>query len=429
MLPSRAHTRFGFGAGPGDAAVRGDPREVVLRQLEGGPPPRPVPAEADDAALQRAYEAFRAAVAARDTESPARREARRALVQVAAAEGASAVDLRVRSTRPFLERLAAFWANHLCISVSGKALVAPLAGRYEREAIRPHLLGRYAQMVLASARHPAMLAYLDNAQSVGPDSRAVQRLARLRRRRPELAERAPRGLNENYARELLELHTLGVDGGYTQADVTQLAALLTGWTATPAARGGVPRFAFVEARHQPGRKTVLGVRYGEGEDEGRRAILALCRHPATARHVAGKLARHFIADEPPADAVDRLARVFRDTDGDLRAVTVALVQEPGPWEAEHRKFRPPQDWLVAAYRQLGLAPPPVATLAALRQLRQPLWAPPSPAGYGDLLRDWADPDALLNRAELARTLVRRAGAGRDADARALELAGPAFQWR
>ena len=228
------------------------------------------------------------------------------------------------------------------MSIGAKVLVAPLAGSYEREAIRPHVLGRFEDMVLASAKHPAMLVYLDNFQSIGPASRGAALGGRGQGQR--------RGLNENYARELLELHTLGVDGGYTQQDVQELAKILTGWTvgglgagagAADGARAAARRsmagqpdhgrigFAFQEVLHEPGAKTVLGARYGEaGVEEGERAIRALCRHPSTARFVATKLVTHFVSDEPPAAAVDRIARVFRDTDGDLRAVSAALVDLP-----------------------------------------------------------------------------------------------------
>lgn len=430
----RVHTRFGFGARPGEL-LPADPQDAVLAQLDGSSPSRAVPAGADDASLLAAYEAFARAANPRGTDATAQQraqaDARRSFVRIGAAEGTSALAQRVRSERPFVERLIAFWSDHLAISSNGKAIVAPLAGRYEREVIRPHVLGRFDEMVLASARHPAMLLYLDNAQSIGPNSRAVQRARQAQARRvggEGVRNIAQRGLNENYARELLELHTLGVNGGYTQQDVTELARLLTGWTAAGPQQGRIPRFEFAEPRHERGSKRVLGVRYGDGEAEGARAIRALCRHPSTATHVARKLAIHFIADDPPADAVERLAKVFRDTEGDLRAVSAALVREPGCWDERHRKFRTPQDWLVAAFRHFGIREVPPQAVLSLRELRQPLWAPAAPKGYGDLERDWADPDGLLNRAELARTMTRRL-APRRADELALEIAGPAFQWR
>jgi uncharacterized protein (DUF1800 family) len=410
MTASRAVTRFGLGARPGEAERIRDPREWALAQLEGRPTARPEPEGADDTSLTRALGALR------------RREpdARRELQRLAASEMSSALSLRVTTERPVFERLVAFWSDHLCVSVAAKALVAPLAGRYEREVIRPHVLGRFEDLVLASARHPAMLIYLDNAQSVGPDSRAAVRASRVARR--EL------GLNENYARELMELHTLGVDGGYTQSDVTELARLLTGWSVEGQGGQRVPRYVFAELRHQPGRKTILGQRYGDGVSEGERAIRALCRHPRTASHIATKLARHFIADDPPAAAVEAIAKVFRDSEGDLRAVTRAVVAREECWDPGVRKFRTPQDWLVAALRTLDAPAAADPLLNVLRQLRQPLWAPPSPKGFGDLERDWADPDGLLNRAEFARTLARRL-VGPGSDETALQLAGPSFQWR
>jgi uncharacterized protein (DUF1800 family) len=306
-------------------------------------------------------------------------------------------------------------------------------------------------MVLASAKHPAMLVYLDNFQSIGPNSRGA-RAGRGAQRR---------GLNENYARELLELHTLGVDGGYTQQDVQELAKMLTGWTVSGLGRrfgGDRIGFEFQQLLHEPGPKTLLGVRYAEGgAAEAERAIEALCRHASTARFVATKLVAHFVSDTPPAAAVDRIAKVFRDSGGDLRAVAAALIDLPEAWSEGARKFRSPQDWLVAIMRAFNVGEAPEMLTAVLRQLRHPLWSPQAPKGFDDTTTAWADPDALLNRAELARTITRRLRA-KPVDPRglldvvdvpagdplpkfvadgsiampervALLLAGPAFQWR
>ena len=406
-----------------------------------------------------------------------RQQARRRLIQIVASESQAALTARATSERAFVERLVAFWSNHLCVSTGAKILVAPLAGSYERDVIRPHVLGRFEDMVLASAKHPAMLVYLDNFQSIGPRSRGGT----------AGRGRAQRGLNENYARELLELHTLGVDGGYTQADVQELAKILTGWTVSglfrpgqmrqppPSIRrmrgtgggGGAPpqvendapiSFAFQEMLHEPGTKTVLGVRYGEaGVEEGERVIRALCRHQSTAKFIATKLVTHFVSDDPPAQAIDRLARRFRDTDGDLRAVATSLVDLQEAWDERTRKFRTPQDWLIAVLRAFNATEVNETVMPLLRQLRHPLWSPQAPKGFGDKTQEWADPDSLLNRAELARTVARRLRARRvdprglldlvdisssdplngfladnsiPADERiALALAGPAFQWR
>ncbi|HEX9887036.1 MAG TPA: DUF1800 family protein, partial [Longimicrobiales bacterium] len=301
-------------------------------------------------------------------------------------------------------------------------------------------------------------------QSVGPSSAAG--------RGSQRTARGSQGLNENHARELLELHTVGVDAGYSQDDVTELARILTGWTvAGIGPRGGPPDpswsaeldFAFASFLHEPGDKRVMGVRYEEsGEDEGIRVIRDLCRRPEAAAFVAGKLVRHFVADDPPAPAVARVAGVFQETGGDLREVARALVHLDEAWDPEHRKLRTPQDWLVAAVRGLGGQAVGPTLPPLLAQLRHPLWAPPGPNGFGDTVREWADPGSLMNRAELARTLAGRVmpaqrGGRRvapdllaslvelppgdplpglladdsiDVDERvALVLAGPAFQWR
>jgi uncharacterized protein (DUF1800 family) len=471
----RALNRFGLGARPEDLATLTDPRRWLRTQLDAAPPVLTPPAEASPQAIAKAIRSLRM-LAGEDRD--ARQQARRSLIAIAAAESRAALSARINTQRPFVERLVAFWSNHLCVSNRAKILVAPLSGSYEREAIRPHVLGRFEDLVLASARHPAMLAYLDNFQSIGPASIAARAARRGGR---------SRGLNENYARELLELHTLGVDGGYAQADVQELARALTGWTIggllsraagaqavrrphgrpssragtfdgnAPAGEGDI-RFQYVEFMHEPGTRTVLGTKYPEGgAAQAERIIRDLCRHRSTSRFVASKLVRHFIADQPPQGAVDRIARVFQETDGDLRATSAALIDLPDAWQADHRKFRTPQDWLVASLRALGVTDVPELALVALQQLRQPLWGPPSPKGFGDTLGEWADPDALLNRGEMARTLARRATRGRRepqalasvadigasdplravlADAEvpvtdrvALALASPALQWR
>lgn len=435
-LRLRALNRFGLGARVGEKDRIADPKRWLRDQLRDAPLLE-APEGASNEEISGALRQFRMAG---QQDNQARQDARRRLVRIAASEQRAALARRATSQNPFAERLVAFWSNHLCVSAGAKFQVAPLAGAYEREVIRPHVLGRFEEMVLASARHPAMLLYLDNFQSIGPNSPAAQRGQRQR------------GLNENYARELLELHTLGVNGGYTQADVLQLARLLTGWTLNEL------EFMFRPRLHEPGGKTILGKKYGEGKDDGERAIRNFCRHPSTASFVATKLVTHFVADEPPAAAVASIAKVFRESEGDLKKVSEALIELPEAWSETSRKFRTPQDWLVATLRLFDVREVNDQTLAALRQLRHPLWAPASPKGFGDLTREWADPDSLLNRAELARTIARRAGpqAGAVAprlldvmdvaandpvramlndssiDAReriALAIAGPAFQWR
>ena len=451
----RALNRFGLGARVGERRRISDPRAWLRAQLDGGAPVLAAPPAGTPAALGDAIRAFRGPA----RQAPQQRQQlRRTLVEIGAQESVASLTMRVTTERPFVERLVAFWSNHLCVSTAAKVLVVPLAGSYERDAIRPHVLGRFEDMVLASAKHPAMLVYLDNFQSIGPGSRGAQR------------GRGRRGLNENYARELMELHTLGVNGGYSQQDVQELAKILTGWTVSGLQNGGArPRgsasvtqaeigFAFQDPLHEPGARTVLRVKYADaGAAQGEHVIRDLCRHPSTAQFVAAKLVAHFIADDPPPAAVERIARVFRTTGGDLRAVAAALIELPDAWSGSSRKFRTPQDWLVAVLRAANAPGVNAMTLPVLRQLRHPLWAPQAPKGFGDTVQDWADPDSLLNRAELARTLARRMRDARleatalldvvDGDAAdslrsllkdpaiaasdrvALAIAGPAFQWR
>ncbi len=476
--PHVALNRFGLGARPGEAERLDDPRGWLLRQLEGTPATL-VPTPGADAGDSDLFRSLFAALRSQDQERVA--EFRRTARQRRRAEMSAVLTTRVTTDRPFAERWVAFWSNHLCVSSADGFQTALLAGSYERDAIRPHVFGRFDEMVLASARHPAMLYYLDNVRSTGPNSAA----ARRPRRGEGPAAGALRGLNENYARELLELHTLGVDGGYTQDDVEQLARIFTGWgvsgvgperlrmrAGSDAGAGGSGEigFRFAAPLHEPGRKRVLGRTYAEGEAAGAEVVRDLARHPSTARFLAGKIATHFIDDAPPNRAIDALERTWLDTDGDLREVARTLVLLDESWVPGYRKFRTPQDWFVAVLRAVDAREAGGNFPQVLQQLRHPLWAPPSPKGFGDLRREWADSDALMNRAELARTLARRATrAGRTqgdpaaprrrgpdirplatvvalepgdplpemladesipADERiALAFAGPAFQWR
>jgi uncharacterized protein (DUF1800 family) len=298
-----------------------------------------------------------------------------------------------------VERLVAFWSNHFCVSAAKGPFGRVSAGSFEREAIRPHVLGRFEDMLAAVESHPAMLHYLDNRQSIGPDSKA--------------GERSRHGLNENLAREILELHTLGVDGGYGQGDVGSLARIITGWTvAGREGRLGEPGvFVFNANAHEPGVEELLGKSYPqEGAAQGRAALLDLAHHPATANHIAAKLARHFIADEPRPAVVSRLAKKFEETRGDLHAVTLALVDSPEAWESRGRKLRPPYDFLVAAMR-LTASPPqgPEPVLSALNLLGEPLWMPPGPNGFPDTEAAWASPEGIKVRLEVATQMANRSG--------------------
>lgn len=321
--------------------------------------------------------------------------------------------LALTSPTPFAERLVHFWSNHFAISVD-KAAVIGFAGAFENEAIRPHVMGRFADLLGAVERHPAMLLYLDQAQSVGPDSP----LGEVAGRRGK-----ERGLNENLAREIMELHTLGVRTGYAQADVTEFARALTGWTVgglarQPRLQGPGPRFWFAELIHQPGTRTIMGKRYGQsGEAQGQAVLDDLAAHPATAHHLATKLARHFCADDPPASLVTRLEQAYLASRGDLPTLYRVLIEAPECWVAPAPKFRTPWDWTLAALRASGVSSLPGTTAAAaFQQLGQSVWKPGSPAGYDDLAASWIGPDALYRRVEVAERIASRAG---EIDARAL----------
>ena len=266
------------------------------------------------------------------------------------------------------ERLVAFWSNHFCISATKGPLARIWAGAFEREAIRPHVLGRFVDMLMAVGKHPAMLYYLDNQQSVGPDSR--------------VGRRRKRGLNENLARETMELHTIGVDGGYTQADVTSLSRILTGWTfvGQKGFLGEPGSFVFNANAHEPGPQRLLGKIYPAGGlAQGEAALADLARHPATAKFIATKFASHFVADDPPPALVARLADVFTKTDGDLKALTLALVDSDEAWHTPLTKIRSPYEYLVAMGRLLDRVPEnPGPYLSGLNMLGEPLWSPPGP---------------------------------------------------
>ncbi|MDE2379310.1 DUF1800 family protein [Bradyrhizobium sp.] len=299
----------------------------------------------------------------------------------------------------FTERLVAFWSNHFCISAAKGELARMWAGSFEREAIRPHVLGRFADMVKAVEQHPAMLFFLDNQQSLGPDSRAG-----LNRRR---------GLNENLAREIMELHTLGVGGGYTQADVTSLARIITGWTfAGRQGQLGEPgSFVFNANAHQPGAHLLLGKTYEPtGVAQGEAALADLARHPSTANFIATKFVRHFVADEPPPALVARLREVFVRTDGDLRALATTLVDADEAWRAPLTKMRSPYEFLVASGRLLARVPEdPGPYLNSLNLLGQPMWAPAGPNGFPDSNAAWAAPEGMKLRLDVAAQIGGRLG--------------------
>ena len=344
------------------------------------------------------------------------------------------------STQPFNERLALFWANHFTVSMA-KASVRGMVGAFEREAIRPHIAGNFATLLKAVVHHAGMLRYLDNDNSAGPDALVVRRQARRPRAEGEAGPRLT-GLNENLAREVLELHTLGVAGGgaayggwggYTQADVTEFARVLTGWRVPVReladAPPGTDPVRFDAAWHQPGTKTVLGKRYADGPAALDEVLHDLALHPSTATFIATKLARQFVADDPPPALVARLADSFRRTGGDLPALYSTLLQAPEAWAPQPAKLKTPEEFVLSTVRVLKLGEQAFARQpdGAIGQLGQRVQAAPSPAGWPDRAEEWLGPDAVWKRVEWATRVADRTG--RQLDARALAAAslGPLLQ--
>lgn len=431
-----AASRFGLGARPGElAGIKSDPRGWLLAQLAGETEPTAGVGRTAER-LKMFFEATRSADEA--VVQLYRQEVRKAFI----ADTGARTRRAAATDRPFRERLVHFWTNHFTVSAI-RPVVSGIAVPFEEEAIRPNVTGRFADLLLAVVRHPAMLLYLDQAESVGPMSRAGQR-----RRR---------GLNENLAREILELHTLGVNGGYAQSDVRALAEMLTGWTIGNLRAGVIGEFAYIDVVHEPGFKQFLGRSYADnGEREAKEALALIARHPSTARHIAVKLARHFISDQPPPESVERLARVFRDSDGDLAEVARAVIAEERAWRDPLTKVRTPAEFVFAALRATNIKPEGGPLLRAQAVLGQPPLAAPSPAGWPDDAVAWATPEAMMRRVEFALafagqvkvrmepgdlaesvlgdalsdetgTAIRRAGSR--TEALALLLASPEFQRR
>lgn len=319
----------------------------------------------------------------------------------------------IYSQRQLQAVMTDFWLNHFNVYARKNQNEPYLLPAYERETIRPHALGKFEDLLVATAKSPAMLVYLDNAQSIGPSSQAALRVARLKAQMPnaEIAKARPQGLNENYARELMELHALGVNGGYTQADVTQVAKVFTGWTVEPL-RGG--DFQFEERRHEPGTKTVMGVKIREGgEREGLEVLHMLASSPATARFISNKLAVRFVSDTPPPALVDRMTKAYLASDGDIATVLRAMFDSPEFWAPEvvRAKVKTPLEFVVSAVRATDAeVDNPMPLVRALDKLGMPLYGMQTPNGYSWLAEPWVSTGALVNRMNFAIALSgNRAG--------------------
>jgi uncharacterized protein (DUF1800 family) len=425
--------RFGLGAKPGELAVAGaDPKAWLKQQISGAVPlmsADPLP-RSDRiyvgfvAARQEQRVERRAAAEANESDSkPADAKVANAVREVYQPQYRAQVLARVQSAaatdRPFAERLVHFWSNHFAVSAD-KGVVYGLAGTLENEAIRAHVNGRFIDLLTAVEQHPAMIAFLDNQYSVGQDSEAAQKARRAAARR--FAAATPKrqfGINENLAREILELHTLGVNGGYSQADVTNFAQILTGWSiggGNGRLAGGAPgQFYFRDNLHEPGAKTCLGTTYRQtGQAQGEAVLADVSRHPATAHFIATKLVRHFIADEPPAAAIERVASAFLKSGGDLPRVYAALIDAPEAWQSGARKFKTPQDFVFSSLRALNVSPQkPEEVIHSFELLGQRQYTPGSPAGWPDNAKSWDGSDALMHRVLWATRFADKFDQGAD----------------
>ena len=379
--PIHAMARFGLGRRAAEP-LPADPIAWLLGQLHTAGAPRidPPPSAATGLAALREDRV--------NKPQPGQSKARALFVAQAAAE----LEHALTTPTPFRERLVWFWTNHFTVSLR-RGECAAVACAFIEEAIRPHVTGPFTAMVLAVMRHPAMLLYLDNARSTGPNSMA--------------GERRHLGLNENLARECMELHTVSPMAGYTQADVTSLARILTGWSIEIP---GEPKgFVFRPRTHEPGAKLLMGHTFPEGEEGGVAALRFLAEHASTYRFLATKLVRHFVADEPPADDVRRIEIVLQDSHGNLGNAAAALVRLESAWRPS-TKLRTPREFVVAAVRSLDLPEGNRPNMmGVLGTLGEPYMTAPAPNGWPDKAVDWSAPEAIIRRIDWANGFAGRLG--------------------
>lgn len=416
-----AANRFGLGAKPGELAqAKSDPRDWLVAQVNGvRSAPDPI------ASLPSSATVFKSYSEAQDTKRESRMEmevdstppspaqaivqgVRKVLAPIYMQQVVARYQVASNTNESLRERLVHFWANHFAVSAD-KVIVLGLAASLENEAIRPQLANRFVEMLCAVESHPAMILYLDNQQSSGPNSQMAKRTSR----RPNANRKL--GINENLAREILELHTLGVNGGYTQKDVTTFAEALTGWSVGGGrgvlAQGSPGEFIFRDAVHEPGSRTILGRTYSDaGYSQGKAILEDLARHPSTAKFIATKLVRHFVSDEPPAKAVEKIAKVFTESDGHLPTVHRAVIELKEAWREQPVKYKTPHEFVVSAFRALDFFPKqPQQVLSAFDALGQRPYTPGSPAGWPDTANQWDGPDALMKRIEWTATFANRLG--------------------
>ncbi|WP_246263525.1 DUF1800 domain-containing protein [Caulobacter soli] len=413
MMAAIAATRFGLGARPDEIdAARSDPRGFLTAQIrpEGADQPQGVESSAERLAQAREFQMQRQAAAKVDGDpkaAPVKAElaknARNAMRDQTGDDFLARAQLGATTDAAFRERWALFWANHFTVS-SSRQNVGPLIGPFEQEAIRAHAFGRFEDMLVASSTHPAMLLYLDQAQSVGPNSK-VSIYQRTHAQKVG-------GLNENLAREILELHTVGVNAGYSQADVTEFARAMTGFSV-----GQEPNtsFRFRDNAHEPGVHTVMGRRYSqEGQAQALAVMRDLAASPHTAHHVSTKLAAHFVSDTPPPTLVARLEKSYLDSGGRLDELARTLVQSPEAWDPTPTKFKTPYEFAISTWRAMGAQSAPIGKLPSMvTNLGQKPFSPPSPKGWDDTAQVWCAPDALIQRLRFSQGLAALSADGVD----------------
>jgi uncharacterized protein (DUF1800 family) len=428
MMAAIAVTRFGLGARPGEIeAAKADPKGFLTAQIrrEGAD----LPQDGGETSAQR-FEAMRDFQRQRKMERERKdgqgdkttakalsfKDAQRDLRDKVSADFLARARLATNTDAAFRERWTLFWANHFTVSAT-KQITSVLIGPFEREAIRPHIFGGFENLLVASSTHPAMLTYLDQAQSIGPNSQVAGAAARRRNRKA--------GLNENLAREILELHTVGVDAGYAQADVTEFARALTGFSIGRDAEDRAGQFVFRDAAHEPGPRTVMGRHYGQqGMKQGLAVLADLAADPRTARHICGKIARHFVSDAPPASLTQRLERRWMETGGDLAKVAKALIDSPEAWAPTPAKLKTPYEYTLSTWRLIGAEPSAIERLAPiLTGLGQKPFSAPSPKGWPDDAQTWAAPDALIKRMQWAQGFAAAVADRSDPNALATEALG------
>jgi uncharacterized protein (DUF1800 family) len=414
-----AVTRFGLGAKPGQlAAVRAQgAQQWLVSQIRAGGADQPIanpPSSAQRLVEYRQYQQQRRQARADGQNFDPVKFVTNLIRQDAGADFVARMQLAATTDADFRERWALFWFNHFTVSAA-KVVTATLIGPFEAEAIRPHVFGRFEDMLVASSSHPAMLLYLDQAQSIGPDTMAAMFLNGSGRHS---------GLNENLAREIMELHTVGLEAGYSQADVTEFARAMTGWSIGGLNEADAGHFRFRQAAHEPGARTIMGKQYPQAGMQQALAVMHdLAASPFTAHHLATKIARAFVSDDPPPSLVAQLKQTYLGTGGDLAQVANTLIAARESWSPELLKFKTPYEFLVSSWRAAGAMPDALQDAAILNALGQKPYSAPSPKGWPDDAATWCAPDAVIKRIAWAQNLAAKDLNGRDPSQLAADALG------